>query len=692
MTRSEALALLVAPLLAACGAAGRPPPRPTAVSPAIGFSTADAAVEIAGDDFHVRAVQRADGGGSSVDAGYRAWLGGVELLEVTWANPRLLTARVPAGLAVGGHDLAVEGPFGTGGLAGAYQVIAGLPPALAISVTAPAEVAIGEPLQVTVRASNTGTWIVDGIAPAVSATGTGAVDPVPVSLAPQDLLAGSAHDFIVPYTATRAGAVSVFAAISGTDPRTGATVSAAATTDVVVRPAPSVAVVAADPFQDGSTAQTTAFAFVASYGGRLIVGPNHTGRALFAMDPDGGATSSLALAIARDTTGNQSSNTAWQAPLPGTYPSIGFTGCTPNSAVNPCGPDDENGRGFMTSVTFAGDEWLVLGGARSGGDLDYVYLSRGATSPLAFSFVDLSAVLGPATRGFSAVAAAGGRLYLGFPDDGGSRPYCVALLTPPTAPGLNAVAGTHVIDLNLHDVYNTIYNRFSAISMVDAIGELDGRLYFFNDSGCVVSRDLAPVVRTDFAACSPAEGAAYAQADSLPPSRMYDLTPADRAWPAAVAWKGRLFAIRNTTTGPQLWRCDPAAGTDPLGCDRADWTLVAADASTGYRTRFGKPGARAATLLLATATHLWVGLDDDSGVHLFRTAADAPAFASDFVGQGGCIAGTPGCEGFGGDGFGAPGANTRFLDAKVVTWSGGTDLVLAVGDGSGPVKIVRVAP
>jgi hypothetical protein len=198
------------------------------------------------------------------------------------------------------------------------------------------------------------------------------------------------------------------------------------------------------------------------------------------------------------------------------------------------------------------------------------------------------------------------------------------------------------------------------------------------------------VTKTDFTACSPADGPAYAQVSSIEPTRQYDLEPWERAWPAAVAWKGRLFAIRNTYTGPQLWRCDPAAGTDPSGCDRADWTLVAADAS--LRTRFGAEDA-IATLLLATQTDLWIGFDGPlSGIRLFRTSAEVPAAASDFTGKDGCAAGAPGCEGVGGNGFGAPAALTRIFDAKAIDWSGGTDLILSAGNGTEPVRIVRVAP
>jgi hypothetical protein len=680
-TRSDAALVLAAlSLCAGCAAADWPgEPSPLRVEPAAGFTTVETIVEIAGEGFHLKGVQEVDGG-SVVDTRYRAWLGATELLEVAWLDARTLLARAPAGLAPGWHEVVVEGPYGRGSLEDAYLAVEGLPGAVAVSLAIPARVTVGDEVQVSVTAENQGTWLVEGVAPALSLAGGGALEPVAAGAAPEDLVAGGKHEFVLRYVATRPGELSVSVSVAGTDPRTGAAVSAETLKPILVRPVPSVTVVADDPFADGS-----AFAFVAGYRGQVLVGPNRTGTGLVRMDPDGTALESLALSFARDTIGNQSSNSA------SPYRSIGFTGCAANSLVNACGPDNENGRGFMTSLDFAGDEWLVLGGARSGGDLDYVYMSRSGASPLAFSYVDLSAVLGGNTRGFSAASAAGGRLYLGFPDNGGNRPYGIALLAPPPAPGgLDALAGTHVLDLNLHDVYAAAYGKFSSVSMVDAIAELGDRLYFFNNSGCVAAKSLAPTSKADFTACSPADGAAYAQADSIEPTRQHDLEPWERAWPAAAVWKGRLFAIRNTKDGPQLWRCDPAAGTDPSACDRSDWTLVAANSS--LRTRFGRPDA-VATLLLATEWDLWIGFDGpQSGIGLFRTSAAVPAVASDFMGKDGCSAGAPGCEGIGGDGFGAPAALRRIFDAKAIDWSGGTDLVLAVGDGTGPVRIVRVAP
>ena len=691
MTRSDALALAVA-VLAGCDASFTPgSPRPTSVAPAIAFATADVILEIVGDDFEVEAVQGADRGGSRVDATYRAWLGAVELLDVTWIDAHTLRARVAAGLPVGTYDLAVQGPHGQGTLPGAYQVVAGTLGTLGVSMSSPLQVAVGEELQVTVQAANTGTSLVRGVVPDVVVSGAGAVQAVAVTAPAQDLSVGQAYMFTLRYRAVQAGAVSLQVSVDGTDPRTGGSVAASTSAQVAISPPLAAQVVAADPFADGSS-----FAFVVGYGGEVYVGPSRAGIGLIRMQPDGSLPQSLALSFPRDTSGNLSSSTA-----PPPYASVGYTGCAQNTSTG-CGPDNEDGRGLLASVRFAGDEWLVVGGARSGGNLEYVYMTRSTTSPLAFSYVDLSAILGSATRGFSAAlaASAGDRLYLGFPDNGGNRPYGIELLHAPSpgSSGLDAVLGSDVRDLGLHEVYDKKVitgagESFAStgISMVDAISEVGGRVYFFNDVGCAVATTATPVSKDDFVNCSPAAGAAYLQSDSVEPTKQFDLEPHERAWPAATPWNGKLYAIRNTSTGPQLWACDPSGGADPSVCDRTDWRLVAADGN--LRTRFGNATASAATLLLATPTHLYVGFDDPTtGLHVFRTGVPAPAVASDFSGKDGCVAGNAGCEGIGGDGFGVGPALSRIFDAKAIPLGDGFEVVISAGDGSSPVRIVRIAP
>jgi hypothetical protein len=318
-------------------------------------------------------------------------------------------------------------------------------------------------------------------------------------------------------------------------------------------------------------------------------------------------------------------------------------------------------------------------------------MTRGDVSPLSFSYVDLSAILGDNTRGFSAAMSHGGRLYLGFPDNGGSRPYGLALLTLPSAPGLNAVATTNVLNLNFADAFKRALGSFASVAMVDAAVELNGRLYFLNNVGCIVSTTSNPTRQEDFLGCSPWRSAAYEPTDSMEPTRQHDLEPRERAWPQAAVWKGRLYAIRNTYTGPQLWACDPAMGGAPGVCEPAEWSLVAADG--GYRSRFGKPNASAASLLVATPKHLYVGLDDPvSGIHVFRASVERPITLSDFTGRDGCAAGTGGCEGLGGDGLGDPLVLERIFDAKAITApDGSTGVVFTAGNGSAPFRVIRIA-
>lgn len=784
-------ALGVAALAAVLGchaATPSAPPRPLAAEPAQGFERSETTIDIVGSAFHVRVVQRAQGG-SSVDASYRAWLGTAELRDVVWIDSARLRARVPAGLPLGGHDLTVEGPYGRGTAAGAYEVLPGSAPSLAATLAVAEAASVGQEVVLGVTLENGGDAPIEGIRADAALGGQGALALV-TPAAPQDLAPGARQTFSLVYRAEAPGAVAVSVSAVGRDPRTGADVVATATgglrverpaalsaslalppgplalgdlpvtvtvtntgeasalavlpaslvdagstgaARVVAAPAQVVTlaggdtaeftwacravasgtltltatvtgldandgraltaiassttatvphgmdVLATDPFADGST-----FAFVAPYRGQVYAGPSRTGTGIIRMQLDGSAPESLALSFPRDGIGNVSGNTPWP------HVSIGFTGC----ATAACGPDDEDGRGLLTSVSFAGDEWLLLGGARSGGDLDYVYLSRASASPLAFSYVDLSQVLGGNTRGFSAAHVSGGRLYLGFPDNGGSRPYGIALLEAPSGNGLDAIQGTQALDLNLHDAYNTAYGAFAGISMVDAIADLGGHVYFFGDVGCLVSTGSAPATKDDFLGCSPATGAAYIRGESVTPPRQYDLEPRDKAWPQAVVWNGRLYAIRNTTTGPQLWSCDPAGGADPALCEATDWTLLAADPAT-LRTQLGNPDITSASMLLATATHLYVGLDDPvHGLHVFRARAAVPVI-SDFTGLDGCIAGTgtPRCEGLGGDGLGAPAFLTRIFDAKVVTAADGrVDLFLTAGNGSSPFRVIRMDP
>src|SRR5207253_7461033 len=144
-----------------------------------------------------------------------------------------------------------------------------------------------------------------------------------------------------------------------------------------------------------------------------------------------------------------------------------------------------------------------------------------------------------------------------------------------------------------------------------------------------------------------------------------DLEPADRAVPAFASFGGRLYAARNSTTGPQLWSCDPARGGSATQCDSGDWSLVAPNTSGDTQaTQFNDANNASVTLLAATSRHLYVGFNNSvRGVVVYRTANTAPASMADFTGRLGCGANTSGSAGIGGDGMGA--ALTRLYDGRV---------------------------
>jgi hypothetical protein len=161
--------LLAAVLGAACAGAPDPSaPAPESVEPAAGFLALETPVVIRGRDFLVRASQGVEGAGEDrVDARFRAWLGGVELREVTWVDAGTLSAVVPAdALAEGDHELVVEGPYGTrGALAGAYAAVAaagGMPPGLEFDpVAVPSVVAPGGTVTIRVHVTNAGPGAID---------------------------------------------------------------------------------------------------------------------------------------------------------------------------------------------------------------------------------------------------------------------------------------------------------------------------------------------------------------------------------------------------------------------------------------------------------------------------------------------------------------------------------------------------
>ncbi len=283
----------------------------------------------------------------------------------------------------------------------------------------------------------------------------------------------------------------------------------------------------------------------------------------------------------------------------------------------------------------------------------------------------------------------------------GHGPLLLALVTPPASPGFDAVAGTDVLDLGATSMPGVAST--ATVPGITALASLQGVIYVAHDGGLVRSTSAAPSSATtapgDWSPATPS-AAAWGAKTSVPLPGTAGLSPRDRAVPALAAFATCgsgpcVFAVRNVqgtptqpSIVPQLWMCSPTAG--PAQCAPGDWLLAAANASGDtLLTQLGDQTNGAATILVATPKWLYLGFDNGStGVQLYR-AAVAPQGIADFKGRGGCAAGTAGCQGLGGNGFGDS-TVTRVFDAKALTFGGATSLWVTAGDGIGPVRVYRI--
>ncbi len=455
----------------------------------------------------------------------------------------------------------------------------------------------------------------------------------------------------------------------------------AAGEDIVTCEADCSGVIVDDPFGDG-----TAFTYITAFDGMVYFGPSADGASAVRTEPDGSAPQSVELRFSEDTTGNVSRNGA-TAP----YTSIGYTGCS--SDTLDCGPDNEDGRGFFTSALLGGTQWLVVGGARVAGDLDYVYLTSGSAAPLLFRYVDMSFTMGPQSRGFSAAHAFNDRLYLGFPDTGGARPYLLALIAPPLLdPGLDATAA-EVLNVEADNMPGL---KTVGTAIIDSLIDFNARLYVANSGGWVRSTtdtpDSAEAAPGDWVSHLPS-AAEFSAKSAVTTAKTSDLEPTDKAVPQMAVFGGRLYAARNTTDGPQLWSCNPGVSGSALDCDSGDWSLIASNSVGDLQlSQFDNPANTSIGALVATPTHLYVAFDNTaSGVVVFRSTVATPTARSDFEGDGGCPAeGHPAtCDGLAGNGLGDP-TNTRVFFGVALTFGPTSSVYLAIGSGIDGVRIYRL--
>lgn len=214
-------------------------PRLHQLEPGWGVNTRPVSGVIRGDNFLALPTQHIGGDERvTVDARFEAFLDDVALEDVTVEDSHTLRARIPEGLALGWHTLAVVGPLGQRvELPRAYYVRERevLTTSLAVS---PRRVTEGEFLKVTLKVANPGERAVLAVVPGTRVVPEGQAElvsgPVPASV---DIPAGESRDFEWTYAARAAGTLFFLGGAVGRDGPGGAELSApeARSAEVIVQ-------------------------------------------------------------------------------------------------------------------------------------------------------------------------------------------------------------------------------------------------------------------------------------------------------------------------------------------------------------------------------------------------------------------------------------------------------------------------
>ncbi len=557
------------------------------------------------------------------------------------------------------------------------------PSALAASLSAPATTLRDDVFTVTLSVTDSGGVGVNGLAPTLTFSGTGGAQmlsgPAPAA---QDLAGGGTASFTWIFSATLNGAIALSAAVSGTDAVDGTARSATAGATVAISDAVQVA--------SAPLGASTTFSYVFDFNGRVHLGPSRDGTGGMRVLPDGSSPEAFTLSFRGDQV-NGNTNGASKGP----FPSLGTNGCVADTLQ--CGPDNENGRGIFGSGTIAGTPWLIAAGARTSNVLWHVYATTDTGIAPAFSYAYVANALTSQTRGTSSMLVFHDRIYFGFVDTASTRPTYIVLRTMPSSPGSTPAVGIDVSNLRINDVSgvgsSALLNRNTTqTQLIDSQVAFHDHIYLANNGGIVRSNSNDPQppllgLLPPWTTSTP-NGAAYTAKSSVTTRKTLDLEPADKAFPQMAELAGKLYAARNTTSGPQLWACAP--GPD-LDCDPQDWTLLAPNdiGDTGL-SQFNDPQNTRITLLAATSARLYVGYNNPAGLVLYRSGTSAPSSRADFEGAAGCDASQApsSCDGLGGRGLGA--GATRIFDGRVLTYGGKDYVYLTAGNGSSGFRVFRL--
>jgi len=368
--------------------------------------------------------------------------------------------------------------------------------------------------------------------------------------------------------------------------------------------------VLSDPMSEG----INNYSMLISYRDRIYIGPASSDNSVFRIKPDGTDPEIISLLFH-----GESAVTA---------------------SLNP-GPDSEEGIDFIASGTIAGEEYLFIGPSKYSGNLNYIYMTNDYGSVVDFNYLDVGVVLDNSVRGISSMLVFNQRLFFGCPDDISSRP------------GMGKVQNfiqDPIYNVDIFEMFPELMPRIGASGVpantasilgIDSMVEYNNRIYLANggenttfpavgkDGGLVRSTVINPSGANsnpdDWEDITPAADNEWNNSPvndrfSLELFKKNKILPKEKAFPAMVVFNNKLFVIRNTTGGPQLWKHD---GTN--------WTFVANNGS-GY-TNMGNSNNNRVTLLINNGDRLYVGYDNSvNGVEIYRTQSGItdPSIEADF--------------------------------------------------------------
>jgi hypothetical protein len=401
--------------------------------------------------------------------------------------------------------------------------------------------------------------------------------------------------------------------------------------------------VLSDPFKEGFSN----YGMLIKYRGRIYIGPADADNAMYRIKPDGSDPELV----------------SFRFHVSSTY----------TNSLEP-GPDGEDGIDYIAGGTINGVEHLFFGPSKSSGNLNYIYYTSDSGDNLDFNPMSLDTILGPQCKGTSAMTVFNNRLYVGFPVSSSQRPFAHKIVNIID----NPVNGTDVFTLKANDmprigVGGSPSNNGGNIG-IDCFGVFQDKIFLANgggsqtdgDGGIIRSTVNDPISYLD----SPADW------EDVTPTAIPEwwdggmrfsteliainkLIPSDKAFPAMAEFNGKLYVIRNTTTGPQLWKYDGIA-----------WSLVANNGAG--LTTMGNPNNTASSLMVVNGDHLYIGYDNGiEGAQLWRTVFGVtdPNIEADF-------------EAVSTDGFGDPAINQRIYHGLSIS-SGGVDYLWVLSGSSG---------